>query len=102
MKNIVSSIQKKQNEIIRNDKTKVLLIQGVAGSGKTSIAMHRAAFLLYKYRKTLKAENILIFSPNDVFSEYISDVLPGLGESNISETTLEDFYKSFLPSIYIN
>ena len=100
MKNIVSSIQKNQNEIIRNDKTKVLLIQGVAGSGKTSIAMHRAAFLLYKYRKTLKAENILIFSPNDVFSEYISDVLPGLGESNISETTLEDFYKSFLPSIY--
>lgn len=100
MKNIVSSIQKKQNEIIRNDKTKVLLIQGVAGSGKTSIAMHRAAYLLYKYRKTLKANDILIFSPNDVFSEYISDVLPGLGESNISETTLEDFYSSFLPRIY--
>ncbi|WP_297633265.1 AAA family ATPase [uncultured Clostridium sp.] len=100
MKNIVSSIQKKQNEIIRNDKTKVLLIQGVAGSGKTSIAMHRAAYLLYKYRKTLKANDILIFSPNNVFSEYISDVLPGLGESNISETTLEDFYTSFLPRIY--
>ncbi|MGL5765471.1 MAG: HelD family protein [Sarcina sp.] len=100
MKNIVSSIQKKQNEIIRNDKTKVLLIQGVAGSGKTSIAMHRAAFLLYKYRKTLRADDILIFSPNDVFSEYISEVLPGLGESNISETTLEDFYTSFLPRIY--
>lgn len=100
MKNIVSSIQKKQNEIIRNDKAKVLLLQGCAGSGKTSIAMHRAAYLLYKYRKTLRADNILIFSPNDVFSDYISDVLPGLGEQNIKQATFESFYKSYLPSIF--
>ncbi|MGL4989720.1 MAG: HelD family protein [Sarcina sp.] len=100
MKNIVSSIQKKQNEIIRNDKAKVLLLQGCAGSGKTSIAMHRAAYLLYKYRKTLNADNILIFSPNNVFSDYISDVLPGLGEENIRQTTFEQFYKSYLPSIF--
>lgn len=99
MKNIVSSIQKKQNEIIRNDKAKVLLLQGVAGSGKTSIAMHRAAYLLYKNRKVLKADNILIFSPNDVFSDYIADVLPGLGEDNIQQTTLSHFTSKFLPSI---
>ncbi|WP_066874300.1 HelD family protein [Clostridium mediterraneense] len=100
MKNIVSSIQKKQNEIIRNDRAKILLLQGVAGSGKTSIAMHRAAYLLYKYRKTLNADNILIFSPNDVFSDYISDVLPALGEQNIGQTTFESFYKTYLPSTY--
>lgn len=100
MKNIVSSIQKKQNEIIRNDNAKILLLQGVAGSGKTSIAMHRAAYLLYKYRKTLKADNILIFSPNDVFSDYISDVLPGLGEQNIRQTTFESFYRTYLPPTY--
>lgn len=100
MKNIVSSIQKKQNEIIRNDNARVLLLQGVAGSGKTSIAMHRAAYLLYKHRKTLKADNILIFSPNDVFSDYIADVLPGLGEENIRQTTFESFYKTYLPPTY--
>ncbi|MGL4449765.1 MAG: HelD family protein [Sarcina sp.] len=100
MKNIVSSIQKQQNEIIRNDKSKILLLQGCAGSGKTSIAMHRAAYLLYKHRKTLKADNILIFSPNEVFSDYISDVLPGLGEQNIKQTTFESFYRYYLPSIF--
>ncbi|MGL5150061.1 MAG: HelD family protein, partial [Clostridium sp.] len=99
MKNIVSSIQREQNSIIRNEDAKILLLQGVAGSGKTSIAMHRAAFLLYKYRKTLKANNVLIFSPNDVFSDYIGDVLPGLGEDNIQTTTLEQYGKMFLPSI---
>ena len=100
MKNIVSSIQKKQNEIIRSEKAKILLLQGCAGSGKTSIAMHRAAYLLYKHRKTLRADNILIFSPNDVFSDYIADVLPGLGEQNIKQTTFESFYKGYLPSVY--
>ncbi|MGL4741038.1 MAG: HelD family protein [Sarcina sp.] len=100
MKNIVSSIQKKQNEIIRNDSANTLILQGCAGSGKTSIAMHRAAYLLYKHRKSMKADNILIFSPNDVFSDYISDVLPGLGEENIKQTTFEQFYRAHLPSKY--
>ncbi|MEN8077189.1 UvrD-helicase domain-containing protein [Clostridioides difficile] len=101
MKNIVASIQKEQNDIIRSDDSKVLFIQGAAGSGKTSIALHRSAYLLYKHRKNLSAENILIFSPNEVFAEYISDVLPELGESNIRQTTFELYSKRFLPSNYL-
>lgn len=101
MKNIVATIQKEQNDIIRNDDSKVLFIQGAAGSGKTSIALHRAAYLLYKNRKNLTADNILIFSPNEVFAEYISDVLPDLGESNILQTTFELYSKRFLPANYI-
>jgi len=101
MKNIVATIQKEQNDIIRNDDSKILFIQGAAGSGKTSIALHRSAYLLYKHRKELTADNILIFSPNQVFSEYISDVLPELGETNILQTTFESYSKTFLPSNYI-
>lgn len=101
MKNIVATIQKEQNDIIRNDDSKILFIQGAAGSGKTSIALHRAAYLLYKNRKNLTADNILIFSPNEVFAEYISDVLPDLGESNILQTTFELYSKRFLPTNYI-
>ncbi|MGL4570620.1 MAG: HelD family protein [Clostridium sp.] len=98
MKNIVATIQKEQNDIIRNEDSKVLFIQGAAGSGKTSIALHRAAYILYKYRKELSPENILIFSPNEVFAEYISDVLPELGETNILQTTFENYSKTFLPA----
>lgn len=100
MKNIVATIQKEQNDIIRNDDSKILFIQGAAGSGKTSIALHRSAYLLYKHRKELQADNILIFSPNQVFSEYISDVLPELGETNIMQTTFEQYSKTFLPTNY--
>lgn len=95
MKNIVNTIQKEQNEIIRNIHDKNLIVQGIAGSGKTSVALHRIAFLLYKI-KNLKSTNIVIFSPNNVFSEYISDVLPELGEDNTSETTFKDFAQSFI------
>lgn len=77
MKTIVMSIQKEQNSVIRDDRNKVLVVQGPAGSGKTSIALHRAAFLLYKYRENIKSENILIFSPNHVFEDYISNVQIG-------------------------
>lgn len=101
MKNIVASIQKEQNDIIRSDDSKILFIQGAAGSGKTSIALHRSAYLLYKHRKNLSADNILIFSPNEVFAEYISDVLPELGESNIRQTTFEIYSKRFLPYNYL-
>ena len=90
MKTIVSSIQKEQNKIIRNEKAKTLLVQGVAGSGKTSIALHRVAYLLYQNKNTLKAEDILILSPNTMFSSYISEVLPELGEENMSQMS---FYK---------
>lgn len=90
MKTIVSTIQKEQNQIIRNTSAKNILVQGVAGSGKTSIALHRVAYLLYQNKNTLKAEDVLILSPNTLFSEYISDVLPELGEENMSQMT---FYR---------
>ncbi len=94
MKNIVNTIQGEQNEIIRNISNKHLIVQGIAGSGKTSVALHRIAFLLYKI-KNLKSSNVLIFSPNNVFSEYISNVLPELGEDNTGETTFHDFAISY-------
>ena len=98
MKNIVTTIQKEQNEIIRDTSNKYMIIQGVAGSGKTSVALHRIAYLLYK-EKNLSYSNILIFSPNDIFTEYISDVLPELGERNVINNTfnylLEQYLKKF-------
>lgn len=90
MKNIVSTIQKEQNQIIRNDTPNNLIVQGVAGSGKTSIALHRIAYLLYKHRDTLNSNSILIISPNKFFSDYISNVLPELGEENIAETVMDE------------
>ncbi|MFN2355740.1 MAG: helicase, partial [Desulfopila sp.] len=89
MKNIVATIQRDQNAIIRNEDSHVLIIQGVAGSGKTSIALHRIAFLLYRFKDTLTSKDILIISPNKVFADYISNVLPELGEENIAETEME-------------
>ena len=91
LKNIICTIQKEQNEIIRNTKDRVLVIQGVAGSGKTSVALHRIAYLLYHDRINLHSENVLILSPNSVFSDYISHVLPELGEEPIREMSLDTF-----------
>ena len=91
LKNIVRTIQKEQNEIIRNTKDKILVIQGAAGSGKTSVALHRIAYLLYHDREHLKSSNILILSPNSVFSDYISHILPELGEENIREMSFDLF-----------
>ena len=96
MKQIVSSIQKEQNTIVRNDKNENMLVQGVAGSGKTSIALHRAAYLLYKHRNSIKSSDILIISPNNIFSSYISDVLPQLGEDNLVETTFAQIARAEL------
>jgi DNA helicase-2/ATP-dependent DNA helicase PcrA len=90
MKNIVATIQKEQNAIIRNEEANHLIIQGVAGSGKTSIALHRIAFLLYRFKETISSEDILIISPNKVFASYISNVLPELGEEKVAETSLEE------------
>lgn len=95
MKNIVNTIQQEQNLIIRNTEDRNLIVQGIAGSGKTSVALHRIAFLLYKI-ENLKSNNILIFSPNQIFSEYISNVLPELGEDNTMQTTFHDFLKTFI------
>ena len=91
LKNIVRTIQKEQNAIIRNTKDKVLIIQGAAGSGKTSVALHRIAYLLYHDRKNLKSSNVLVLSPNSVFSDYISHILPELGEENIQEMSFDLF-----------
>ena len=91
LKNIVRTIQKEQNTVIRNTKDKILVIQGGAGSGKTSIALHRIAYLLYHDRKNLKSSNVLILSPNSVFSDYISHILPELGEENIREMSFDLF-----------
>lgn len=91
LKNIVRTIQKEQNAIIRNTKDKILAIQGAAGSGKTSVALHRIAYLLYHDRQNLNSSNVLVLSPNGVFSDYISHVLPELGEEHIQEMSLDLF-----------
>lgn len=90
MKNIVNTIQQEQNNVIRNVRDKTLIVSGIAGSGKTSVALHRIAFLLYKI-KNLTSNDILIFSPNQIFTEYISNVLPELGEDNTLQTTFNDY-----------
>ena len=91
LKNIVSTIQREQNSIIRNTKDRILVIQGAAGSGKTSVALHRVAYLLYHDRKSLKSSDVLVLSPSGVFSEYISHILPELGEENIQEMSFDLF-----------
>lgn len=91
MKAIVTTIQREQNKIIRNELYKNLIVQGPAGSGKTSVALHRIAYLLYKHREKIGPQNILIFSPNNIFNDYISDVLPQLGEDNMCQTTFKEY-----------
>jgi DNA helicase-2/ATP-dependent DNA helicase PcrA len=90
MKNIVATIQRDQNAVIRNEDAQVMILQGVAGSGKTSIALHRVAFLLYRFRDTIRSKDILIISPNKVFADYISSVLPELGEEHIPELEMDE------------
>jgi DNA helicase IV len=92
MQNIVATIQQEQNAIIRDTQHDLLLVQGVAGSGKTSAALQRVAFLLYHSRENLKAEQMVLFSPNRLFSNYISEVLPSLGENNLRQVTLAEFF----------
>lgn len=91
LKSIVTTIQKEQNQIIRDQNHRILAVQGCAGSGKTSVALHRIAYLLYHNRNNLNAAQILILSPNSIFADYISRILPELGEENIREMTFDDF-----------
>ena len=91
LKNIIRTIQKEQNAIIRNTSDRIMVIQGAAGSGKTSIALHRIAYLLYHDRKNLKSSSVLVLSPNGVFADYISHILPELGEENIREMSFDLF-----------
>lgn len=97
MKTIVETIQKEQDIVIRDMENDLMMVQGVAGSGKTSIALHRAAYLMYQgLSSKLSANNILIISPNSLFEQYISNVLPELGEENVVSVVFEDIITSIL------
>lgn len=100
MKTIVSTIQKEQNEAIRNEKNRFLIVQGVAGSGKTSVAMQRAAYLLFRNREQLEANQLILFSPNELFSNYVSTVLPELGEENMVQLTFRGYLYKRLSNRY--
>ena len=100
MKTIVATIQRDQNAVIRNETAPVMIIQGVAGSGKTSIALHRMAFLLYRHRETLAARDLLIISPNKVFADYIANVLPELGEEHLPELGMDELAADLLQGQY--
>ncbi|WP_071396091.1 RNA polymerase recycling motor HelD [Bacillus tuaregi] len=91
MHNIVATIQQEQNLIIRHDRGRLLIVHGAAGSGKTSAALQRIAYLLYKYRDRLNADQIILFSPNTMFSHYVANVLPELGEENMQQVTFQEY-----------
>ncbi|WP_334331782.1 RNA polymerase recycling motor HelD [Companilactobacillus sp. HBUAS59544] len=101
LKNIVATIQHEQNTIIRDTRSDILLVQGVAGSGKTSAILQRVAYLLYHSRETMNADNIVLFSPNKLFSNYISEVLPSLGERNMRQVTLNEFLSLRLTGVQV-
>lgn len=90
LKDVVATIQKEQNEIIRADKNGALIVQGSAGSGKTTVALHRLAYLLYKFKDKISGEDILVIAPNKLFLDYISQVLPDLGVNSVKQSTYED------------
>ena len=96
MKTIVQTIQKEQNQIIRGDENKTLIVQGVAGSGKTAIALHRIAYILYKMKGKWSAQNIIFLSPNNAFSSYISSVLPDLAEDDVEKVQLDSIARNNL------
>ena len=98
MKSIVATIQREQNKIIRNETSKYLVVQGAAGSGKTSAALQRVAYLMYRYREILTTNDMILFSPNPLFSSYVSHVLPELGEVNMRQTTFLQYLSKNIES----
>lgn len=101
MKSIVTTIQKEQNKIIRNTKADLLFVQGAAGSGKTSAILQRVAYLLYRYRGNLTSSQVVMFSPNQLFNDYIENVLPELGEQNMVQMTYQQYVGRRLPNLTI-
>jgi len=101
MKNIVATIQREQNQAIRDENHTYLLVSGPAGSGKTSVALHRVAWLLYKHKETIRPQNILVISPNDIFNDYISSVLPSLGEENMRQMTFKQVMARMIGSDFV-
>lgn len=100
LKEIVSTIQTEQNKVIRSDMKIPLIVQGVAGSGKTTIALHRIAWLIYNYEKSFVPENFMIVAPNRLFLNYISEILPDLGVERVKQVTFEDFAKEAIIEKY--
>ncbi len=101
MKGIVKTIQSEQNKIIRDTKSRLLFVQGAAGSGKTSAILQRIAFLLYRYRGTLTSSQVVMFSPNSLFNDYIENVLPEMGEQNMVQMTYKQFLARRLPNLNV-
>lgn len=101
MKSIVSTIQKAQNAIIRNTKDDLLFVQGAAGSGKTAAVLQRVAWLLYRYRGNLSASQVVLFSPNQLFNDYIDQVLPELGEQNMVQLTYYQYVNRRVPRLKV-
>lgn len=101
MKGIVKTIQSEQNKIIRDTKSRLLFVQGAAGSGKTSAILQRIAFLLYRYRGTLTSSQVVMFSPNSLFNDYIKNVLPEMGEQNMVQMTYKQFLARRLPNLNV-
>lgn len=100
MRSIVATIQQEQNRIIRHEQGRLLIVQGAAGSGKTSAALQRIAWLLYRYRGKLKADQIILFTPNAMFNSYVSGVLPELGEENMQQATFQEYLEHRLGSLF--
>ena len=98
MKAITATIQKEQNQVIRHEDVPVLLVNGIAGSGKTSVLMQRIAYLFYQQRESLRPEDVFLITPNPVFSRYIENVLPDLGESNPETMTFNEFMATIMPA----
>lgn len=100
LKDVITTIQKEQNDIIRAYKNKPIIIQGSAGSGKTTVALHRLAYLVYTYGDEMNNKNILVVAPNEIFLDYISDILPNLGVSNVKQVTFEGMCREILKTRY--
>lgn len=101
MKSIVTTIQQEQNKIIRNTSAELLFVQGAAGSGKTSAILQRIAYLLYRYRGNLTSSDVIMFSPNQLFNDYIKNVLPEMGEQNMVQMTYWQFVSRRLPGMEV-